>query len=236
MTIRALIQQFDVRARVTLFEIDLTMFDLGIIRLAPTPDEDGMAAVSFGGEIYAPHPIRAEGYELTSVGSLPRPSIVVANLDNSFTALVEENDDLHGGIVTRIRTYGRYLDNGPEPDGASHLPLDIYQLSQKTEHTQRQIGWTLSAMMDQEGVGLPARKIVRDYCDHITRRWNGSSFDYTLATCPYTGDPKDENGDPCDPAEEVFSKRLGTCCQARFGTNAVLPTRAFPGVARIRQR
>jgi len=242
VTIRRHVQRFDLGARITLYELDLTVFGLGIVRIAPTTDGAGKA-IGFGYEnggeiIYAPHPVKAEGFELTSAGALPRPKFAVANLDNSFTALVEQNDDLHGGILTRIRTYDRYLNNGAEPDSNTHLPLDIYQLSQKTAHTQERISWECSALMDQEGVELPGRPIVRDYCDHDTRVWNPATgaFDYANATCPYAGDPKDENGLPCAAADEVFSKRLVTCCQARFGANAVLPTRAFPGVARLRGR
>lgn len=212
------------------------MFGLGLIRLAPGTEGEPASAVGYGGEVYAPHPIDSQGFELTTNGPLPRPTFAVANIDNSFTALVEANDDLQGGILTRIRTYGRYLDSGAEPDGDVHLPLDVYQLSQKTKHTNTVIQWDCSAMMDQQGVLLPGRTVSRDFCDHTTRTWNGAAFDYTNVTCPYTGDPKDEAGAPCAAAAEVFSKRLGTCCQARFGTNAVLPTRAFPGVARIRQR
>ncbi len=235
MTIRSHVQAFDLGAKVVLYELDLTEFGLGIIRLTPTT-EDGGSAVSFGGEIYAPHPVNATGFELSVAGSLPRPTFTVSNLDNSFTALVEQNDDLHGGILTRIRTYERYLDSGPEPDGESKLPVEVYVLSRKTEHTQEKIGWSCAAQMDQEGVELPGRPIVRDYCGHETRRWTGAAFDYTNVTCPYVGQPKDENGNPCAPALEVFSKRLGSCCKARFGETAVLPTRAFPGVARLRQR
>lgn len=240
MTVRAHIQGFNLGARVVLYELDLTQFGLGLIRLAPTTDGVGQA-VSFGmdGEepiIYAPHPVRADGFEIAAGGSLPRPTFAVGNLDNSFTALVEPNDDLHGGILTRIRTYERYLNSGAEPDGDSHLPLEIFELSQKTEHTREQITWACAALMDQEGVELPGRKIVRDYCDHDTRVWDGAEFDYTLATCPYVGDPMDENGLPCAPAAEVFSKRFTTCCQARFGVDAAMPTRAFLGVARLRTR
>lgn len=236
MTIRQHIQGFNLGEPVVLYEFDLQEFGLGLFRLAPAPH--GGQVISFGGQPYAPHPIDSEGWELTSAGSLPRPTVTVANLDNSVTALIEQNDDLHGAIVTRIRTYARYLDGGAEPDGNAHLPLDVYQLSLKVEHTQEQISWQLAALMDQEGVELPGRPIVRDYCDHGVRRWNAATaaFDYTLATCPYVGAPKDENGQPCAPAAEVFSKRLVTCCQARFGANAVLPTRAFPGVARLRTR
>lgn len=237
MTIREHVQSFDLGDEVVLFTIDLAEWGLGIVRITPATESNNQA-VSFGGQQYAPHPVRAEGFEIGTAGSLPRPRITIANLDNSFTALVEQNDDLHGAVVTRIRTYGRYLDSGPDADGDQHLPKDVYILSQKTEHTQERISWQLAALMDQEGAELPARTIVRDYCDHQTRRWDPltASFDYTNVTCPYVGDPKDENGLPCAAADEVFSKRLKTCCMARFGETAVLPTRAFPGASRIRVR
>lgn len=235
MTIREHVQRFDLGDEITLYTLDLTAFGLGIVRIAPVTEAGG-GVVLFGSEAYAPHPVRAEGFELTTAGSLPRPTFSISNLDNSFTALVEQNNDLHGGVLTRIRTYGRYLDNGDEPDGAATLPLDIYTLSQKTEHTMERISWSCVAAMDQEGVEIPGRTIVRDYCDHETRRWTGSAFDYTNVTCPYVGAAKDENGVACANADEVFSKRLKTCCQARFGDTAVLPGRFFPGVARIRLR
>lgn len=244
MTIRSHIQAFDLGARVTLYELDLTMFGQGVVRIAPMADGEAGEAVGFGydadGEpiIYAPHPVNAEGFELAVGGSLPRPTFTVSNLNNSFTALVEQNDDLHGAVLTRIRTYGRYLNSGADPDADRHLPLDVYVLSQKVEHTDEQIGWACAAATDQEGVELPGRLIVRDFCGHDTRVWDAEAgaFDYTAATCPYVGQPKDEKGLPCAAADEVFSKRLTTCCQARFGATAVLPTRAFPGVARLRTR
>lgn len=229
------IQKFDLGPRVFLYQVDLTMFGLGTLYLAP--GTTGSSAVGFGGQPYAPHPIRADGFELTTIGTLPRPTISFANLDNSFTALVEQNDDLQGGIVTRLRTYGRYLDNGAEPDGNKFLPPDIYLLSQKTKHNQSEIAWTLGAAMDQEGVELPGRPIVRDWCGHDYRRWNGTAFDYTNVTCPYTGTSYfDENGDATTAAFDRCSKRLGTGCMKRFGTTGVLPTRAFPGVARLQAR
>ena len=233
MTIISHVQRPDLGRRVVLFEVDLTAFDLGILYLAP--GTEGAGSVSFGGQTYAPHPIKADGFEIKTSGSLPRPRIVVANLDNSFTALVEGNDDLQGGIVTRIRTYGNFLDDGPDADGNAHLPIDVYRLSRKTKHTRREIEWEMTALIDQDGYTLPGRKIVRDYCDHPYRSWNGSSFDYTNVTCPYVGSTYFDANDASttDPAQDVCSKRL-TGCKSRFGVNAVLPTRAFPGVARIR--
>lgn len=229
------IQKFDLGARVFLFELDLTEFSLGIVRLAP--GTAGATAVSFGGQTYAPHPVQSDGFELSTGGSLPRPRFAVANLDNSFTALLEQNDDLHGGILTRIRTYQRYLDTGSEPDGNKYLPLEVYLLSQKTKHTEEQIEWQCAALMDQDGVNLPGRLITRDFCDKPYRRWNGTSFDYENVTCPYTGTNYfDVDGNPTTAAFDRCSHRLGTGCMKRFGVTGVLPTGAFPGAARLQAR
>lgn len=237
MTIREHVQRFALGVRVTLYELDLTIHGLGVVRIVEGT-KGPTTAVSFGGQVYAPHPIKTDGWEISAGGSLPRPSFTVANLDNAFTALVEAGDDLHGGTLKRIRTYERYLDGAAEADGNSHLPIDVYELSRKSEHTREQITWQCSAAMDQEDVVLPGRIATRDYCTHTTRRWDpvANAFDYTLATCPYTGAAKDINGVACASAVEVFSKRLETCCKARFGANAVLPTRAFPGLSRVRAR
>ena len=233
------IQKADLGARVFLFEIDLTVFGLGLIRIAPyTAEDEGVpTAVSFGGETYAPHPVESDGWEITAGGSLPRPRVAVANLDNSFTALVDQNDDLQGGVLTRIRTYERYLDTGAEPDGNKYLPLEIFLLSQKTKHTEEQIEWTCAALMDQEGVKLPGRQMVREYCDHPYRHWTGAGFDYTNVTCPYAGTNYfDEDGNPTTAPFDKCSKRIGTGCMKRFGVNGVLPTRAFPGLANLQSR
>lgn len=235
MTIGLHIQRPNLGAEVFLYQLDLTVFGLGFLYL--TPGTLGSTAVIFDGQTYSPHPIEAEGFEINTSGPLPRPTLTVANLDGSFTALVENNDDLMGAILTRIRTYERFLDGGVEPDPNAIKPPDVFLLSRKVAHDDDQIGWELTAQMDQEGVELPGRLVVRDYCGHEYRRWTGSAFDYTNVTCPYVAAVYfDENGVSTTAANDRCSKRLGTGCRARFGTTAPLPTRAFPGVARLSVR
>jgi lambda family phage minor tail protein L len=233
LSIRGHVQQTALGARVTLFHIDLSSFNEADFYITGGPD--GGDAVSFGGQVFSPWPVRAEGFEV-STGKLPSPMFTLANLSGILDPIVEQNEDLIGARLTRIRTYDRYLDGGVEPNGDAYLPLDIYEFASLEAHDNEVVSWRLSALIDQEGIKLPGRQCVRDYCDHITRRFVGGSFDYTGATCPYTGAPKDVDGNACAPADEVFSKRLGTCCQARFGETAALPFRGFPGVARLRGR
>lgn len=233
MTIRGHVQKAALGTRVVLFHLDLSMF--GVEDFYVTGGPDGGSAVSFGGQTFSPWPVQATGFE-TTTGKLPTPTFTLANLNSILDPIVEQNNDLVGAKLTRIRTYDRYLDDGAEPNGDAYLPLDIYELASLETHDGDVVSWRLAALIDQEGVKLPGRQCVRDYCDHVVRRWVNGAFDYSDVTCPYAGGPKDANGAACAPDKEVFSKRLSTCCQARFGETAPLPFRGFPGVARLKGR
>lgn len=237
MSIREHIQKADLGSKVTLFELDLSNFGEGVLRF--TNGTSGSSSIRFNGQDYLPWAIDASGFEATGDGPIPRPRIAVSNLNGLFTALLYQNNDLEGAVLTRIRTYERFLDDGEEPDPNAIKPKDVYTLSQKIRDDGEQIEWRLVSNIDQEGVQLPARKVIQGYCDHTTRSFDPQTgqFIYEGVTCPYVGVPRDENGvEVASGSDEAFSKRLGTCCQARFGTNAPLPTRAMPGVARLRRR
>lgn len=233
MSIRGHIQSTRLGAKVRLYHIDLSAFALDDFFITGGPN--GGQAVSFGNQVYSPWPIQAEGFEVTT-GKLPTPTLTLANVEGILDPMVEQNGDLIGARLTRITTYDRYLDGGLEPNGDAHLTPDVYELVSLEDHNDEVVSWRLGALIDQEGVNLPGRQCVRDYCDHVVRCWTGSGFDYSGATCPYTGGAKDVNGVATTGANEVFSKRLVTCCQARFGATAALPFRGFPGVARLKGR
>jgi lambda family phage minor tail protein L len=82
---------------------------------------------------------------------------------------------------------------------------------------------------------LPRRQVLRDTCLHTYRVWNGTAFDYSRATCPYTGSATFAADDTVSDNAHDRCSRLVSGCKERFGETAVLPTRAFPGVARYRQ-
>ena len=77
---------------------------------------DNYNDIKFGGQVYQQLPIKAEGFEYTGKGSLPRPTMVVSNLFNTITAILNEvnvqttGNDLAGAKLTRIRTLERFLD------------------------------------------------------------------------------------------------------------------------------
>lgn len=205
--------------------------------------------VSFGGNTYTPIAIEAEGFETKGKGTLPTPKLRIANIDLWATTIINSLGDPLGARITRFLTFDRYLDDGEEPDGEAVFFPQIFVVERKSSMTREFVEFELSASMDQAGRMLPRRQILRDNCTHIYRRWDSvaGEFDYSKATCPYVGSDTIEGGTETpyftvedeatdDATRDVCGKRLNSC-KLRFESQGLpLPTRAFPGVARIRVR
>ena len=227
-------QRLEQDAIVTMFELDARNYGDGILRFAPYPVDGG--PVRFNGYEYQPVPIKAEGFEWNGQGTLPRPTLTVTAMELAFLSLVISADDLVGAPVKRLRTYRRHLDDGTAPDPEALFPIDYYVIERKASQNRRQIQFELSVQMDQEGRMIPHRQILRDSCTHRYRWWDGAQYRYEGVTCPYSGSGEWEaDGSDALPGmgRDVCGKRLSDC-RLRFGQAGVLPTRAFPGVGRVR--
>lgn len=234
MTLESNIQKFAPGELVTMFVIDLTSLGGEIFRITPGPLDGEI--VQFDGNSYFPVPVDATGFAWNTKGSLPRPSLRISTLASLVNAAVVEFDDLLGGTVYRIRTFAEFLDNGSNPDPSATFPIDVYRVERKSNQNKVFIEWELSTYIDQEGLQLPRRQVLRDSCTHTYRFWDKAlnQFSYVNVTCPYTGSASfDQNDVACNPALDVCSKKLSGC-RKRFGENGILPTRAFPGVSRVR--
>lgn len=197
-------------------------------------------SVSFDGNLYTPIAVEAEGFEVSGKGRLPTPKLRIANTDLWGTTLINSLGDPIGAKVTRFLTFDRYLDGGVEEDGTAIYLPQIFVIERKVSQTREFIEFELSASMDQAGRMLPKRQILRDNCTHIYRRWDATAedFDYSKATCPYTDTLSFTNEDQTtdDDSLDSCGKRLNSCKLRFEGQGLPLPTRAFPGVARIRVR
>lgn len=235
MTIDADAQSLQQDAIVVLFEIDARREGSGILRFSPEAVDGGPAR--FAGYDYQPLPIAADGFEWAGKGPLPRPTLAVSGLSLSFLSLVIGADDLVGLPIRRVRTYRKHLDDGADPDPEMTWPVDHYVFEQKTRHTRAALEFQLATELDQQGQKIPARQVLRDACTHIYRRWDeqAQAYDYSVATCPYAGSGAwDRAGSPVPASQDACGKRLSDC-RLRFGQNGNLPTRAFPGVGRVRR-
>jgi len=199
-------------------------------------DEMLYRPIRWRGNEYLPRPVGAEGFEITANGSLPRPTFRMSNVLGEGSSLLKNLGDLSGVEVTRWVTFHRFLDDGPTPDRDAHLPKEIYVIDQKATHNRQFIEWQLASILDQQGVRLPSRQVLRSACQLVYRHWDRAAgrFEYGNVTCPYTGSAyfteKDEA--TTDPLEDKCSQTLRGCLR-RFGGQKRTPFGGFPGAGRI---
>jgi len=220
---------------VTLFQLDATALgDTSVHCFTRNTNPDG-SSIAFGGVTYNPVDIQAEGFEWGGSGAAPTPTIKINNSSMLVGALARQYGDCVGATLTRIRTYAAFLDTGASPDPTLKFPIDVFRVERKASHNKVFIEFELAIAFDQEGLTLPGRQCLRDTCTHIYRRWNGSAFDYSKATCPYVGSTyfKRTGVMTTTASEDLCGKRLSDCTK-RF-PNQPLPTRSFPGMRRFTQ-
>jgi len=229
-------QQSEAGQLVILFELDLTSLGGTILRFTSTARES--AAIVFDGDTYVPINVEADGFDTDADGSFPTPTLRLSNVEFTVQAIVYGFNDLIGGQLTRIRTFRRFLDDGVDPDPTARFPDDVYLIDKKTQQNKIVVEWELKASLDHEDKFLPGRQILKNSCSQIYRIWAGSAFDYTDATCPYgitvpgTNYFDTANNVEAAPADDHCGKRLSSC-KVRFGENAILPFRGFPGVQKL---
>lgn len=188
--------------------------------------------VVWQGQKYLSLPLAVEGFDVSAKGELPRPKISIANVQGLFSGLIRMYDDLIGAKLTRKRTFARYLDavnfkNGnPTADPNVQFPDDIWYFDLKKQETKYSISWELASAFDLQGVKLPRRQIIQNYC-----QWK-----YRGGECGYTGGYFDINDKPCyEQEKDVCAKKLSSC-KVRFKSinefNVVLPFGGFPGATR----
>ena len=156
-----------------MFDFELNTAQHGettVYRFTNTKNELGNDIV-WQGNTYTAIPLKAEGYEASGQGSLPRPNIAVSNLLGTFTSLIALlPDGLEGCKVTRTRTLSKYLDavnftggSNSDADPTSYFrPRDIYFIDRKSMENRDVISYEMCSAFDLAGVRLPKRQILPD--------------------------------------------------------------------------
>lgn len=227
MTIAAEIQSLSPSALIELFELDTTNLPDGAISYFHAGTNGLQQPVVWQGNTYQPWPIESEGFDVSTKGTLPRPTVRVANINGLFSAEVKKFDDLVGSKVIRKRTFARYLDAvnfpggvNPDADPNQHFPDELWFVERKATENRYLIEFELSSAFDLEGVMLPKRQVIQNSCP-----WK-----YRGVECGYSGPAFDKNDKPCAAADDFCAKRL-TSCEVRF-VNQSLPYGGFPGASR----
>jgi len=226
-----------------------TVTTVGLASAMPYVPQAGAAylleshgSVLFGGVEYVPAPIELTGHEWSGQGKLPRPKLRVSNLGGLAAALVIQYGDIVGAQVKRLQTFKSCLDGEPNADSSALFEPDIFVVDRKSAHNKHIIEFELAAGLDQQGIALPKRIVLRNHCDHTYRQWStvgGGHFVY--GTCPYVGGLffQGDGSATTDPSKDLCGKREHDCL-IRFGNsllpnygNPLLPIRSFPGVAEV---
>lgn len=238
------VRSSELTAPIELIELDATLLGGPIYRFAPMPIVDfisgtaNMTSILWNGFSWPPFPLESSEWAWDGMGAMPTPHIKVGNVNAYFTAANIEFGDLLGVYLTRFRTFEKFLDGKPDADPNAQFPPEIYRVERKISQNNSIVEWELSNDLDHAAALLPGRIVLKNACTHIYRTWNPltSSFDYSQATCPYTGSAyfTSNGAATSNPADDMCSKKLGNGCKARFGQNP-LPTRAFPGAGRANQ-
>ena len=216
-------------AIIELFELRLDSALHGsndIYRWHAGANADVTGDIVFGGETYQRIPVKAEGFEYTNTGTLPRPTLTVSNLGSEITSillLVNETtrgNDLGGAEVRRIRTLKKYLDGESAADPNVQFPQERWFVDRKASETRDAVSFELASKFDLAGQKIPRRQVVANVC-----QWK-----YRSSECSYTGSNYfDVNGNSVSTlAQDVCGKRVDSC-KLRFGNNGQLPFGSFPG-------
>ena len=205
-------------ALVDMWELDLRPLGGEILRYCNIVNELGQPVV-WKGKTYDPHPIHADGFEMTGQGAGNRPKVTLANVLGVITGLAEKYDQLVGAEVWRRQTYSQFLDavnfagGNPEADPTQEI-VSKYLIERMVTLTTENAQFELSAPSEADGSIIPARLMLADHCP----------WAYRGEECRYRGKPVADRFDmpTNDPQKDDCShKFLG--CKARFGETAALP-------------
>ena len=214
--------------------------------------------IVFDSKTYSRVPIKADGFEYTNTGTLPRPTLTVSNLSSTITALLllvnatTAGNDLGGAEVRRIRTLAKYLDseNFGEPknavtqgndslitQGDDSLEFNVFVENSTADPNARfpDERWFIDRKSSEtrDSVTFELASKFDLAGQKIPRRQviaNICQWKYRSSECSYTGtDYYDVNGNEVSTeAQDVCGKRVASC-KLRFGENAELPFGSFPG-------
>lgn len=186
--------------------------------------------IVWNGNPYVRLPIQAEGFDYSSGGTLPRPTLSVANLGGEISALllqanaITPGNDLGGAKVTRIRTLKKFLDGEANADPHAKFPDEIWYVDRKSAESREVVQWELASKFDMAGMMMPKRQIIANICQ----------WEYRSAECGYTGtnyfNERDQSVGTL--AQDRCGKRLGSC-KLRFGATAELPFGSYPGAGLV---
>ena len=191
----AIIELFQLKLETAIHGSDLTHYFFSGVNQKTTSGQ-----IVYAGDTYIALPVEANGFEFKGDGTLPRPTLRIANT-NSFVSAVllsvnetTPGNDLTGAKLTRIRTLSRFLDaenfdnnsnpyGTPDASDTGQMPKEVYYVDRKISENRDLVEFELASVFDLEGVTAPRRLALDNIC-----QWT-----YRGPECGYTGEEFTEN-------------------------------------------
>ena len=223
-------------AIIELFELHLTQAVNGVdlVYYYHAGTNELSQDIVFNDVTYSAVPIEVDGFEVTTKGTLPRPSMKIANADGAITALLLSYNPLQAE-VRRIRTCKKFLDAVNFPGGTNPTAdptamfnggYESWYIDRVATENPQVVEFELSGKLDLTNLRLPKRQVV----EHCPWRYKGNECRYQPGKMFNLN-----NQEVTDPAEDQCAKNI-TACELRFprgqgiGTNHdLLPFGGFPG-------
>ncbi|OTA20467.1 putative tail component of prophage [Xenorhabdus beddingii] len=245
MTINADLQRLESGSKILLFSVDGSAFGGPELFFhnhsipyteaeLENPDDLPIKSIWWQGVEYRPWPVRIEGLEVNGDGRTVSPTLSVANLDGTISAMCLAYQNMAQAQVTIHMTFAHYLDARNFPEGNSEADptqekIDVFYIDSKTHEDNTEIHFALSSPADLQGIQIPTRQI------HSLCTWCIRGL-YRKSPCNYTGDRYfDEEGNPVDDPSRDACGGLMSDCKARYGEESQLPFGGFPGSALLRR-
>lgn len=194
---------FTPSALIDLFKLDGSPIGLDTIYYFCNGTNTSFQPVVYGGITYSPFPLMIEDMSIDGKGSISRPRITLSNINGFVSALLLENSQLVGAIVTRRRVFARFLDasNWPSPtpsfvtpDPTASFEPEIFYVNRKITENPQVVSFELASVLDVQNVKLPRRQILANTCQWRYR---------DPMSCTYSGAPA------ADSANRTFTGDYG---------------------------
>jgi len=225
-SIQEQLQSLEPSAIIELFQLELTEAVNGVNQTYyyHAGTNELTADVVFNGLTYAATAIQIDGFATATKGVLPRPTMRIANISNTISALLLLYNPLQAK-VTRIQTCKKFLDavnftggTNATADPTAKFEDQIYYIDRVASENPMMVEFELASKLDLINVALPGRQVL-EHCPWVYRE---------DSTCGYKGKKFfDINNNSTTEANDVCGKRY-TSCTLRF-PEGDLPFGGFPG-------
>jgi lambda family phage minor tail protein L len=140
------------------FEVDLRPIGQPIVLRYVNTSQSNNAQLRWAGQDWIPYPIDASGFELTASGSIPTPTVRVANVFGAITGLILAYQGLIGAKVTRYKVFETNLDTrqGANPNDIENT--QIWYIARYTENATS-VTFTLRHPLELQNVKIPRRRM-----------------------------------------------------------------------------